>query len=262
MSPLAFHLQAAAELLAGYVAGTINAIAGGGTNVSFPALLWLGLTAVTANASSAVALWPGSLAGAWGFRRALRGARRAWFWLVVPSIVGGTLGAWLLVALPTRVFASVAPWLVLASTLLFAAQTLRRQRLGDAAAGPPAVRHRSLLAGALVQLAIATYGGYFGAGIGILMLASLGLSGVRDLGAANGLKNLFAAAINGAAIVYFIASGAVEWRVVPVMAIGAIAGGWSGARIAQRLPSMLLRWTIVAIGLLMTVATFVATRGS
>jgi hypothetical protein len=118
------------------------------------------------------------------------------------------------------------------------------------------VRHRSLVAGALVQLAIATYGGYFGAGIGILMLASLGLSGVEDLAVANGLKNLLAAAINGTAIVYFVASGAVDWSAVPGMALGAVLGGITGARIANRLPPLVLRWTIVGVGLLMSVATF------
>ena len=195
-----------------------------------------------------MALWPGSLAGAWGFRRALRQVRRRWLWLLLPSVIGGAFGAVLLVALPSRIFRGAAPWLVLASTLLFAVQTLRRQRLGERAAGPAVVGRRSLLAGAAVQLAIAVYGGYFGAGIGILMLASLGLSGVDDLDVANGLKNLFAAAINGAAIVYFVASGAVHWGTVPLMALGAVAGGWSGARIAQRLPPLALRWTIVAIG--------------
>ena len=122
------------------------------------------------------------------------------------------------------------------------------------------MRHRSLVLGALVQLAIAVYGGYFGAGIGILMLASLGLSGVDDLAVANGLKNLFAAAINGAAIVYFVAGGAVHWATVPPMALGAVAGGWTGARIAQRLPPLVMRWTIVAIGAAMTAATFAALR--
>ncbi len=253
-------LRALAEALAGLGASTLNAIAGGGTNVSFPALLWLGLPAVVANATSAVALWPGSLAGAWGFRRALRQARPVWFWLLVPSVMGGALGAWLLVALPSRIFAGAAPWLVLSSTLLFAADTLRRQRRSRGAAAPAAVRRRSLLAGALVQLAIATYGGYFGAGIGILMLASLGLSGIEDLGVANGLKNLFAAAINGTAIVYFIASGAVHWPTVPVMALGAVAGGWTGAGLAQRLPPLALRWTIVGIGLAMAAATFAGLR--
>jgi hypothetical protein len=107
---------------------------------------------------------------------------------------------------------------------------------------------------------IAVYGGYFGAGIGILMLASLGLSGVEELDVANGLKNLLAASINGAAIVYFVASGAVDWPTVPVMALGAVLGGWSGARVAQRLPPLVLRWTIVGIGLAMTAATFAAVR--
>ena len=260
MAPLSPLLHAAALVGAGFVASGLNSIAGGGTNVSFPALLWLGLPPVTANATSAVSLWPGSFAGVWGFRGALRRARREWLWLLVPSVLGGAVGALLVVRLPSRVFAGVVPWLVLASTLLFAANTVRRQRLGEAAAAPPVVAHRSLVLGALVQLLIAVYGGYFGAGIGILMLASLGLSGVHDLAVANGLKSLFAAGINGAAIVYFVASGAVDWPTVPVMALGAVAGGWSGARVAQRLPPLVLRWTIVAIGLLMAAATFVAVR--
>jgi uncharacterized membrane protein YfcA len=250
-------LHGAALALAGFTAGAINSIAGGGTNVSFPALLWLGLPPVVANATSAVSLWPGSLAGAWGFRKALASARRAWFALLVPSVIGGAIGALLVVRLPTSVFAGVVPWLVLASTLLFAVNTWRRQRMGDRAAAPPAMSHRSLAAALLVQLAIAVYGGYFGAGIGILMLLSLGLTGVDRLDVANGLKNLFAAAINGAAIVYFIASGAVSWGTVPVMAVGAVGGGLVGARIALRMAPLTLRWAIVAIGLLMTAATFV-----
>jgi hypothetical protein len=253
-------LYAAALIAAGFVASTINSIAGGGTNVSFPALLWLGLPPVAANATSAVSLWPGSFAGVWGFRGALRRARREWLWLLVPSVIGGAVGALLVVTLPSRVFAGVVPWLVLGSTLLFAINTVRRQRLGERAAAPVTVGRRSLLLGALVQLAIAVYGGYFGAGIGILMLASLGLSGVDDLAVANGLKNLFAAAINGAAIVYFVITGAVHWSTVPLMALGAVAGGWTGARIAQRLPPLVMRWTIVAIGLAMTAATFAAVR--
>jgi hypothetical protein len=256
MSPLSPAAHAAALVLAGFVAGAINAIAGGGTNVSFPALVWLGLPPVIANATSAVSLWPGSLAGTWGFRRALGRARPAWLWLVVPSLVGGLIGATLLVALPARVFAGIAPWLVLGSTVLFAANTVRRQRLGERAIAPPHLRRTSLVAGALVQLAIAIYGGYFGAGIGILMLASLGLSGVDELDVANGLKNLFAAAINGAAIAWFVASGTVDWPTVPVMALGAVGGGLTGARVAQRLPPLVMRWAIVAIGLVMTAATF------
>jgi len=254
------HLAAATA--AAFVAGAINAIAGGGTNVSFPALVWLGLPPVVANATSAVALWPGSLAGAWGYRRPLRGARPAWFWLIAPSVVGGAIGAWLLVALPSRAFAAVAPWLVLASTALFAGRLLLARRAVASAPEqtPPRLARRSLLAGLLVQLLIAIYGGYFGAGIGILMLATLGICGIDDLDVANGLKNLLAAAINGTAVIGFALAGKVEWRIALVMALGAIAGGWAGAHIAQRLPPLVARWSIVAIGVLMTIATFRSLR--
>jgi uncharacterized membrane protein YfcA len=259
--PPATHLAAA--VAAAFVAGAINAVAGGGTNVSFPALVWLGLPPVVANATSAVALWPGSLAGAWGYRRPLRRARPAWFWLIAPSVIGGALGAWLLVALPARAFGAVAPWLVLASTALFAGRLLLARRAATKAPSeqtPPHVAHRSLLAGSLVQLLIAVYGGYFGAGIGILMLATLGLCGIEDLDVANGLKNLLAAAINGTAVVGFALAGKVEWRIALVMALGAIAGGWAGAHTAQRLPPLVARWSIVAIGVLMTIATFRSLR--
>jgi len=255
------HLLAATA--AAFAAGCINAIAGGGTNVSFPALLWLGLPPVAANATSSVALWPGSLAGAWGYHGALRRARRSWFLLVVPSVIGGALGAWLLVALPGKLFAILAPWLVLASTALFAGRLVvtQRRRGGPAADSAAShAHHRSLVAALVLQLLIATYGGYFGAGIGILMLASLGLCGIEDLDVANGLKNLLAAAINGTAIVGFVLAGRVDWRIAPVMAIGAIGGGWAGARLAQRLPPDVVRWAIVAIGVLMTIATFRAVR--
>jgi uncharacterized membrane protein YfcA len=240
----------AAVLLAGFCGGAVNAIAGGGTNLSFPALLWLGLPPVTANATSAVALWPGSLTGALGFRRALRAIDRRWWWLLVPSLLGGTLGALLLVEGPPAAFAAAAPWLVLGSTLLFAAEPSLRRAL------PTLADHHSLVLAHLAQLAIAVYGGYFGAGIGILMLASLGLGGVDDLAQATGLKNLLAFAIKGAAVVYLALGGTVVWLVAAVMALGAFAGGWTGAAIAQRLRPAVLRASILVLGLLMTVATF------
>src|SRR5688500_1231200 len=176
-------LQILAVLLAGFCGGAVNAVAGGGTNLSFPALLWLGLPPVTANATSAVALWPGSLSGALGFRRALRGVDRRWWWLLLPSLLGGVLGALLLVEGPSRAFAAAAPWLVLGSTLLFAVEPALRRNL-PALAG----RHSLLLAHA-AQLVISVYGGYFSAGIGILIISSLGLSCVGDLAQAIGRKN-------------------------------------------------------------------------
>jgi uncharacterized membrane protein YfcA len=239
-----------AVLLAGFCGGAVNAVAGGGTNLSFPALLWLGLPPVTANATSAVALWPGSLSGAHGFRRALRGVDRRWWWLLAPSVLGGTLGAWLLVEGPPAAFAAAAPWFVLGSTLLFAIEPRLRRGM------PKLAGHHSLVLAHLAQLVIAVYGGYFGAGIGILMLASLGLSGVDDLAQATGLKNLLGAGIKGAAVVYLALGGAVVWTVAAAMAVGALAGGWAGADLAQRLRPRLLRALILALGLLMTVATF------
>jgi uncharacterized protein len=236
--------------LAGLAGGAVNAVAGGGTNLSFPALLWLGLPPVSANATSAVALWPGSLSGAWGFRRSLRQAAGGWGWLLIPSVVGGAAGALLLVELPPDAFAAAAPWLVLGSTLLFAAEPWLRRRL------PAVSAHHSRWLALLVQLLIAVYGGYFGAGIGILMLASLGLSGVDDLGQATGLKNLLAAAIKGTAVVYLVTTGEVVWPAAAVMAAGALVGGWAGAALAQRLPPRALRTAVIVLGLAMTAATF------
>jgi uncharacterized protein len=245
-----------AVVLAGFAGGALNAIAGGGTNISFPALLWLGLPPVAANATSAVALWPGSWSGAWGFRRALRRSRREWLWLLVPSVVGGTLGAMLLVELPPGAFRALAPWLVLGSTLLFAAEPRLRRWLRSPAGS---ARHAALLAHG-AQLVIAVYGGYFGAGIGILMLASLGFSGVDDLAQANGLKNLLATGIKAAAVGYLAVAGAVVWGTAVVMAIGAVAGGLAGAALSLRLPERLQRLAIIAIGLAMAAATFVGLK--
>jgi uncharacterized membrane protein YfcA len=242
-------------VFAGFAGGAVNAIAGGGTNLSFPALLWLGLPPVAANATSAVALWPGSWSSAWAFRRVLRQARRQWLWLLVPSLLGGTLGAWLLVELPAATFRGLAPWLVLASTLLFVVEPWLRRHLGPGAGAVAGRRHLALAH--LAQLGIAVYGGYFGAGIGILMLASLGFSGVDSLAQANGLKNLLAAAIKAAAVVYLAVAGPVVWGAAAVMAVGAVAGGLAGGALALRLPATWQRVAIVLLGLVMTVATFV-----
>ena len=241
-----------AVIVAGFAGGALNAVAGGGTNLSFPALLWLGLPPVAANATSAVALWPGSWSGAWGFRRALRQARPAWLWLLVPSVAGGALGAVLLVELPPQAFRSLAPWLVLGSTLLFAVEPPLRRRFRSAAGH---TRGAVVLAHVL-QLLIAIYGGYFGAGIGILMLASLGFSGVTDLAQANGLKNLLATGIKAAAVAYLAVAGPVLWVVAGVMALGAVAGGVAGAALSQRMAPRLQRAVIIAIGLVMAAATF------
>lgn len=240
--------------VAAFAAGLINSIAGGGTLLSFPALIWLGRDPVLANATSTVALWPASLAGAYGFRRDLKGGAR---WLLVfgaPSLAGGVLGAFLLLRTPSGTFARLVPFLILFATLLVAVQEPISQRLGRAEGERPS---RAWWAGTIVfQFLVGVYGGYFGAGIGILMLAALGLLGFADIHRMNGLKNLLALCINGVAALYFILSGAVIWVDVLVMTFAAIAGGYSGARLAYRLGRRFVRYAVIVIGLVMGVSLF------
>ena len=248
--------QEAVIAAAAFAAGLINSIAGGGTLVSFPALLWVGRDPVLANATSTVALWPASLAGLYGFRREMKGWGRAFMLFAAPSLVGGVLGAVLLLRTPSETFGRLVPFLILFATLLLAVQEPISRRLrGDA--DEPHEPTRAWWAGALIfQFLVGVYGGYFGAGIGILMLAALGLLGFTDIHRMNALKNLLAICINGVAAVYFIASGKVYWTDVLVMTFAAIAGGYSGARLAYRLGRRFVRLAVILIGLVMSVSLF------
>src|SRR5579884_501895 len=195
---------------AALAAGVINAVAGGGTLLTFPALVAVLPSTVVANATSTVALVPGSLASAWGYREELHKCRR-WAWLLAgPSLVGGGLGAYLLTHLPKDIFDLVVPWLILLAAVLFILQpTLSRLRNPAGVAKPP-----SLLTTAAVlvfQFLVAVYGGYFGAGIGILMLSSLGFMGLGDIHEQNGLKTFLAVCINGISVAVFIVNGVVNW---------------------------------------------------
>ncbi|HUJ15103.1 MAG TPA: sulfite exporter TauE/SafE family protein [Thermoanaerobaculia bacterium] len=242
LHPSSFILFAAA-----FLAGIVNSIAGGGTLISFPSLLWIGRNAIIANATSTIALWPGSLSGMLGFRRDLATLPRRLYILIVPSLAGGIAGAMLLLHTSTKTFERLVPWLILGATMLLAFQGVITKR----------IPHRWPLGLIiLLQLLVAFYGGYFGAGIGILMLAALGLIGLTDLHQMNGLKNLLAICINGVAAVYFAASGAVIWSDAILMAIAAIAGGFSGAKLAHVLGRRFVRGFVIAVGLCMTVALF------
>jgi uncharacterized protein len=242
--------------VAAVVAGMINSIAGGGTLVSFPALLWIGRDPIIANATNSVALWPGSLAGAVGFRNELVTVRRWLLLLTIPSLLGAIVGAVLLLKTPSATFGRIVPLLILAATLLFAAQEVITRRLGTVARA-----HEKPTAGWVTfvfvfQFLVGIYGGYFGAAMGILMLAALGLIGLTDLHQMNGLKNILAVCINGVAAIYFAIAGAVAWSDGIVMAIGAIVGGYFGARMAKRFGRKFVRRTVVVIGLTMSVALF------
>lgn len=248
--------HAAVAFLAAFLAGAINSVAGGGTLVSFPALIWLGLDSVAANATSTVAIWPGTVGSAWGYRRELSEAEPRFRWLVVPSLIGGLTGALLLRWTPPALFDRLVPFLILFATLLFMAQEPVQRLLKTADAG--AHKSTKWLVGALLfQLAVGIYGGYFGAGIGILMLAALSILGMNDIHEMNSLKVVFGGTINGIAAAYFIWAGMVKWPYVLIMAVAAIIGGYGGAGAARKLGRTAVRRIVIAIGFGMAVSLFV-----
>jgi uncharacterized protein len=251
--------EAALLFLAALVAGGINAVAGGGSVITYPALVWAGLDPIVANATNTVTLWPGSLAAMTSFRRELRAARPWMTILTAPSLLGGTAGAMLLIRTPSRVFAAIVPFLIFGATLLFAFQEpltrwLDRRRRG--AARPDATARPS--AGTVFfQLAIALYGGYFGAGIGIMMLAALGLAGLTDIHQMIGLRNYLAVLINAVAAVYFVTTGSVSWPHAAVMVTGQIAGGWTGGFLTRRVGRDAVRRFVILVGIAMALSLLV-----
>ena len=248
-------LQAILLLAAGFAGGTVNAIAGGATFFTFPAMLAVGIPPVAANASNTVALFPASLAATIALRRELATTRQHLLRLVLIGIVGGIAGAFLLLATPDRAFLVLVPWLLLLATSVFAfsPRLLAWLRARNKEA------HRGFRAGAATLLLIAVcsvYGGYFGAGVGIMMMAGMTVAGLDDPHAANALKNLLAAAINGVAVVVFVLKGIVVWPAALTMLVGAVAGGVFGARLAQRIPARVFRVIVIGIGSLLTVWYF------
>ena len=256
--PLSFALTPAdiAILFAAAVgAGAMNALAGGGTVLTFPTLLLLGMPAISANATSTVALLPGAAASFAGYRREVA-THRVWLpTLLLPSLLGGTAGSLLLLSTPEKIFARLAPWLVLFATLLFAAQWLRSAR-GATAESTLAPPERAPGWAWLGQFAIAVYGGYFGAGIGILMLVVLGAFGLRDIHAMNGLKNFFGFCINGVAAAIFVFSGRVAWIPAGIMIAGAVVGGFAGASFGRYLGQRRVRLAVILIGVALALLLF------
>jgi uncharacterized membrane protein YfcA len=229
------------------VAGAINSIAGGGTLITFPTLVWVGLAENAANATSTAALWPGSLGSVWGYRRELGDADQRLFALILPSIVGGIVGAVLLQLTPNDTFKHLVPFLILFATVLFMSQDALQRRFNLQAAHE--ARSHWFSWTMLFQLGVAIYGGYFGAGIGILMLAALSLMGHSDIHRMNAVKNLLATCINSLAGIYFLLfSNLVAHRDALTMAIGAIVGGVAGAGLARRLGRQAVRRIVIAIG--------------
>ena len=229
--------------------GIMNALAGGGTILTYPALLFAGESAITANATSTIALWPGAATSLFGYRREVR-ANAGWLKvLFFPSLLGGAIGAVLLLATPAKIFEGLAPFLVLFATVLFMLQGFL-SRHAPTNADPGLGRPGRVFVATLFQLGIGIYGGYFGAGIGILMLAVLGFMGLADIHAANGVKNFFGMCINGVAAAWFIFRGAVDWPAALIMIAGAMIGGYAGAHFARRIGRARARAAVVVIGLM------------
>ncbi len=242
-----------------FAAGAINSVAGGGTLLTFPLLIAYGVPSVRANATSTVALVPGSFSAFLGFRKEAGSTRGSDVAVFVVSAGGGLVGALLLLYVGNDLFAKLVPWLILGATTLFVLQEpLRRlsQRGGSAGSGLPAPEPERITARLLgVQFLVAIYGGFFGAASGILMLGVLGLLGYHDIHRMNRLKNLANVGFNTAASVTFILGRHVEWTLAAAMLVGAIAGGYGGAGAAKRIGQKNVKRLVIVVGLVMGVYT-------
>jgi uncharacterized protein len=254
--------QAILLFFGGAIAGTLNSIAGGGSFVSFPILLFTGVPAVPANATNTVALWPGLAASTVAYLKRLSVPARLLIPLLITSVVGGWAGALLLLKTPQRTFMHLIPWLLLGGTLLFAFGNKLRAIAGRTAAVDDLtqVSWQAIVVVSILELLLGVYGGYFGAGIGFVTLGMLAALGMRDLLAMGAIRTLLAAAINAAAVVTFIVERAVLWPVFLVMVAGALSGGWFGARFAQKADPRKMRLLVIAVGVTMSVYFFIANR--
>ena len=240
---------------AGALGGAINAVAGGGSFVAFPALLFTGVPPIPANATNTLALWVGTTASGGAYSQKLNISRRVMIPLVATSIVGGLAGAFLLIKTPAQTFLRILPWLLLGATLLFA---FGKHLTGRISAGISHDASNAKVTGASTfELLVAVYGGYFGGGIGIMNLAMLAAMGMTDIHAMNKLKVRLGGVINGVATITFIATRAILWPQAIVMTAGYMLGGYSSAHFVQRLPQAWVKSFVILVGTAMTIYFFV-----
>jgi len=238
-------------ILAGFLGGTVNAVAGGGTFFTFPALMLIGVPPVAANASGTVALLPGYITGVLGFREDIQGQKGINLPLIIiASLLGGALGATLLVMTSDKAFRAIIPWLTLLATCWFAFWPLIKKRfIGSWSAGTATT--------IIGVVAVCIYGGYFNGGMGIILLALFGALGFTNLNFMNGLKNLVSVLLTAIAVVIYAAGGVVLWKYAALMAVSSALGGYAGARVARKVPENILRAFIILVGLTITVVFFV-----
>jgi hypothetical protein len=240
---------------AAFLAGAVNSVAGGGTLISFPVLVALGLPPVTANATNTVGIWPGSVGSIWGFRSELGRVNRRMFWLLIPAVGGGFFGAWLLRSTPPGVFERLVPWLILFATILFTLQAPVQRLLGSVEAAKHA--GAGWLAAALAaQSGIAIYGGFFGAGMSIMALSVLGMLGMTDILEMSAMTSLLSCATNGVAGIFFGVTGLVCWPYVAAMVLGSLTGGYGAAGVARRIGKKAVRRFVIIVGVSIAAVMF------
>jgi uncharacterized protein len=251
--------------VAALVAGAINSVAGGGSFITFPALIFVGIAPIAANATNTAAVWPGTVASTVAYRKAFTAqARRLLPPLIITGIAGGVLGARILLVTPQATFMRIVPWLLLGATLLFVFSgpitSWIRGRANLKDGDEPVGEHapRSLMAGVLfLELLVSIYVGYFGAGTGILFLSLLALMGMEDIHAMNGMKTLLVSIVNGVALVTFVFARVIVWPQALLMTVGALAGGYGGAYVAQKMNPQHVRWLVIVIGFGMSAYFFI-----
>lgn len=246
-------------LLCGFAAGVVNAVAGGGTLFSYSALLAVGVPPVHANATSSFTVWPGTISSAWAYRQHIRKLKARYFLLLIPCALGGATGAYMLAQTSDNTFEHIVPWFILGAVALMALQPKLHRWLTTKKAIRFEKRHLPAIFTGFTVLAFVScvYGGYFGAGIGIVILAILGLTRLTDIHEMNGLKNLVTVSLNATAITLFIAKGLIVWYVLPILLIGSITGGYLGARYSEKLPEKYIRAFIIIAGVALAMALLI-----
>jgi uncharacterized protein len=245
LTPLQFAIPA----VAAFAAGAMNSVAGGGSFLSFPALVFAGIPPISANATNNCAMWVGTLGSARGYKEEIKEHRALILPVMAVSVVGALIGACALLLTPSTLFERLIPWLLLFATIVFAVSPWLVRR--EAGAVPKHAPWQLI-----VQFCVSIYGGYFGAGMGILMLAVLAFTGLPNFNAQNAVKNALSATINGVALIPFVFARIVDWQFALPMAVIALAGGYFGARFFRKVPQNISRIIVITIGLIMTALFF------
>lgn len=252
MSPTGLAIAAAAAA----VGSALNSAAGGGSFVSFPALVFLGMPPIAANATNSFGMWIGNLGSIGGFREDLAHASRRLLYALVTCLVGGALGGVLLLHMPQAAFSAIVPWLLLASTVVFIIAPTIRARTAQGSAEEFDIPPRWLVG----LFPVSMYGGFFGGGQGILLLSLLSLAGLRNLNRMNALKMILVFVNNGSPLIAFVLAGLLSWDVVAAMGVGGFIGGYAGARVVRGIPTLWMRRFIIVTGIAMTVVFFLRTK--